>query len=362
MEPTAPNSPSDAELPATKATAPNSTGYEPRLTALWLFIVGFLAIESILRILPEGSMTRTLRHRSEEILYLPPTRIQFMGDSATNALQVSLIEKFLGGDHQLSNYALPGTTPLFCYFVLKRQIAAGRAPRVIVFAPHPFTWGDSFMDRFLGRFATPEEAASLLRDGVEFDDWLYGALCRMSYTLRYREELYKLVTQGDMAFINSWKQQIVPVQNTRAKIADDEHQPEEPTRSLLDPNNIPPILSRPISIHPYNEIYLDKFCDLAAANHIQIVWITLPIPELLAKKIPEAERTKVYDAFVNRMVARHPNLHELSALDSKNGSISTLPDTHYREDYWHLNPYGSWVFSQRAGQQLAAWLKEHPLQ
>jgi hypothetical protein len=348
---------SDAELPAIKPTV--QTGeYNPPLTALWLFLVSFLVIESILHILPEGSMTRTLRHRSEEILYLPPTRIQFMGDSATNALQVQLIEKFLGGNHELSNYALPGTTPLFSYFVLKRQIAAGRAPNVIVFAPHPFTWGDSFMDRFLGRFSTPEESAKLLKDGVQLSDWVYGSLCRMSYTLRYREELYKLVTQGDSGFIESWKQQIVPVQNTRAKIEIDAKPPEEPKKSGLNPNNIPPILSRPISIHPYNEIYLDKFCDLAAKHDIQIIWLTLPIPEALgalATKIPEKERTAVYDDFVKRMAARHPNLHPIEP------KIHTLPDTHYRDDYWHLNPYGSWVFSQRTGEQLAAWLKEHPL-
>ncbi len=329
--------------------------FQPSLTAVWLFIIGVLVIETCLRVLPENSMTRTLKHRSEEILYLPPTRIQFMGDSATNAVRVSLIEQFLGGEHQLSNYALPGTTPLFSYFVLKRQIAANRTPKLIVFAPHPFTWGDPFMDRFLGRFASPAEAGSMLKDGVQMDDWLYGNLSRMSYTLRYREELYKLLTQGDTTFIESWKQQIVSVQNTRAKIANEEVKPEEPTSSVLNAGNLPPILSKPIAIHPYNEIYLDKLCELAAAHGIRIVWLTLPIPELLAKRIPEKERTAVYSDFIARMSAKHKNLFPLSP------SISTYPDAYYR-DPWHLNSYGSWVFSQRTGQQLADWLKEHPLQ
>jgi hypothetical protein len=353
MNPGAPKS--DSELPSAGTSAPKPTEWNPPLTALWLFLVGFLLIESVLQLLPEGAMTRTLHHRTEEILYLPPTPIQFMGDSATNAVRVSLIEHFLGQPHQISNYALPGTTPLFSYFVLQRQIAAGRAPKLIVFAPHPFTWGDSFMDRFLGRFAGPADTISLLRDGVQLDDWIYGTLCRMSYTLRYREELYKMFTQGDMAFFKSWSQQIVSVQNTRAKITDEEKQPVEPEKSELDPNNLPPILSRPISIHPYNEIYLDKFCELAAKNGIRIVWLTLPIPELLAKKIPEKERAAVYSAFVQRMSAKHPNLFPLSP------SISTQPDTHYR-DPWHLNAYGASVFSKRTGEQLAAWLREHPLQ
>src|SRR4030095_16157396 len=97
----------------------------------------------------------------------------------------------------------------FSCLLLQRQSAAGKAPKLIVFAPHPFTWGDPFMDRFLGRFATVPESLSLLRDGVQFDDWVYGTGCRMSYTLRYREELYKLVTQGDMSFPDSWVPHIV---------------------------------------------------------------------------------------------------------------------------------------------------------
>lgn len=346
---------SDAELPEAGTTAPGPAEFNPPLTSLWLFLVGFLVIESILRLLPEGAMTRTLRHRTEELLYLPATQIQFMGDSATNAIRVGQIEQYLGLPHEISNYALPGTTPLFSYFVLQRQIAAGRIPKLIVFAPHPFTWGDSFMDRFLGRFATPWESASMLREGVGLDDWIYGSLCRMSFTLRYREELYMMFTQGDTAFFESWFQQIVSVQNTRAKIEDVEKEPEEPLKSVLNPHNLPPILSRPITIHPYNEIYLHKFCELAAKHNIRIVWLTLPIPELLAKRIPEEERTAVYNAFVARMNARHPNLFPLSP------SISVYPDTHYR-DYWHLNAYGAMVFSKRTGEQLAAWLKEHPLE
>lgn len=194
----------------------------------------------------------------------------------------------------------------------------------------------------------------MLGHGVQLDDWLYGNLCRMSYTLRYREELYKLVTQGDTTFIESWKQQIVSVQNTRAKIANEEIKPEEPVASVLSAGNLPPILTKPISIHPYNEIYLDKLCELAARHGIRIVWLTLPIPELLAKRIPEKERTAVYSDFIARMSAKHKNLFPISP------SISTYPDRYYR-DPWHLNAYGSWIFSQKTGQQLAEWLKQNPL-
>lgn len=333
---------------------PSPPAADRPLTPVWLFIVAVLVIESLLRLLPENTMTRTLRHRSEEILHLPATNIQFMGDSATNAVRVSLIDQHLGHTRELSNYALPGTTPLFCYFVLKRQIEAGKIPKLIVFAPHPFTWGDSFMDRFVGRFAQAGESVSLLHDGVHLDDWLYGTLCRMSYTLRYREELYKVVTQGDLSFFESWSQAISPVQNTQGKIAPEEPRPPEPAASALDPNNLPPILQRPISIHPYNELYLDKFCELAAQHQIRVVWLTLPIPQLIADRLPPDERGAAYRAFVERMCARHPNLVSLSS------ELPVQPNHHYR-DPWHLNAYGAFLFSQRTGSQLAEYLRTHPL-
>lgn len=337
------------------STSHSSPAAEPKLTSVWLFIIGVLVIESLLRLLPEGSMPRTLRHRSEEIRYLPSTNIQFMGDSATSAVRVALIEPFLGKPHEVSNYSLPGTSPLFSYFILHRQLEAGKVPKVIIFAPHPFTWGDPFIDRFIGRFATPAESASLLRDGVDFDDWLYGTFCRMSYTLRYREELYGAITKGDDAFFRSWSAPISSVQNTRAKIAEYESPPAEPKTSSLDPNNIPPLCSRPISIHPYNELYLDKFLTLAEQHGIRVVWLTLPIPEMLQKRTPGSDRTAAYDQFVQRMSDRHPNLFPLRS------SIVIQPDSHYK-DFWHQNTYGAWLFSKRTGEQLAAWLKEHPIE
>ncbi len=326
---------------------------EPNLTPLWLFIIGVLVIESLLRIMPEGFMTRTVQHRAEEIRYLPPADIQLMGDSATSSLRVALLERFIGEGHQVSNYALPGTTPLFNYFVLRRQITEKKAPKLIVLAPHPFTWGDPFLDRFMARFATPEESARFLRDGVKFGDWLYGTLCRLSYSLRYREELYKFITVGDTLFFKNLEIPVSSVQNTRAKISMEEHQPPEPVGALLTKTNVPPLLRAPIFIHPYNELYLDKLCTLAAANNIKIVWMTLPLPEMLRRDFPNPERMRAYQDFVARKKALHPNLFTLSV------AIPELPDSHY-QDPWHFNSYGAWMFSQSAGKQLADWIREHP--
>lgn len=335
------------------STSHSKNAPEPRLTALWLFVIGVLVIETLLRIMPEGFMTRTVQHRAEEVRYLPPADIQFMGDSATSGVRVALIERFIGDGTQVSNYALPGTSPLFNYFVLQRQIAAGKAPKLIVLAPHPFTWGDPFLDRFMARFATPAESARFLRDGVKFSDWFYGTLCRLSYTLRYREELYKFITVGDTLFFQNLEIPVSSVQNTRAKVSTNEQRPPEPTESQLSKTNVPPLLRSPIVIHPYNRMYLDKFCALAAANNIKILWITLPLPEMLRRDFPNPGRLATYQGFVEEMKGRHPNLFTVSA------GINELPDRYYT-DPWHMNPYGAWVFSQSVGEQIGDWLREHP--
>lgn len=337
-------------LSTSHSDSARDTAPEPRLTAVWLFIIGVLAIELALHFFPEGFMTRTLVHRTEEMRYLPPTDIQLMGDSATSAVRAGLLEHAIGTGNSISNYSLPGTSPMFNYFVLRRQIAAKRVPNIIVMAPNPFTWGDPMLDRFLGRFATPAESLRFLRDQREASDWLYGTLCRLSYTLRYREELYKFVTSGDTEFFTTWDRGASSVQNTRAKITPEDRQPDVPTKSSLDLNNIPPLVREPISIHRYNEYYLHKFCSLANANGIRIVWITLPVAESL---YPGDERVATYKEFLARMKSRHPNLHTITA------GVPTMPDTYY-SDPWHMNAYGTWVFSNAAGAQLSEWLKANP--
>ncbi len=329
-------------------------GAEPelRLTALWLFLIGVLLIETCLRLLPEGYMTRTIQHRAEEVRYLPPADIQLMGDSATSAVRTSLLERTIGASHQVSNYALPGTSPLFNYFVLRRQIATGKIPKLIVLAPNPFTWGDPMLDRFLARFATPGESARFLLDGGKPSDWFYGTLCRFSYTLRYREEFYKAITSADTTFFRQLENPISSVQNTRAKIAETEAPPVEPATSVIDTNNLPPLFLAPITIHPYNELYLAKLCKLAEANGIRILWLSLPVPQLLQEKFPNPQRALAYSRFVERMTAKHKNLFAPST------AVPTLPDTHFM-DAWHMNAYGAWVFSRQVGEQIAKWEKEH---
>lgn len=326
-----------------------STETKATLTPIWLFIIGVLIVESALRVLPEGFMTRTLQHRAEEIRYLPATSVQLMGDSVSSALRAGQLEHILGAKYEVSNYSLPGTSPMFNYFVLKRQLVAKQAPKVIVFAPHPCTWNDPFVDRFLARFANPREAAELLRDKVPLTDWAYGLLCRASYTLRYREELYMALVQGDRGFFRTWQKPVSSVQNTRAKITKDELAPAAPPETHIDAQNLPPALTQPIKIHPTNERYFEKFCDLAARNGISIVWLTLPEAQVFRDLYPGPERTAAYAPFVERMKARHPNLYPLST------SIPVLPDNHFF-DPWHLNQYGAWVFSKEAGHQLAEWL------
>ena len=75
---------------------------------------------------------------------------------------------------------------------------------------------------------------------------------------------------------------------------------------------------------------------------------------MLKRDFPNPERLAIYQAFVEKKKALHPNLFTTST------GIAEMPDTYYT-DPWHMNPYGAWVFSQTAGKQLADWLRDNPI-
>ena len=104
-------------------------------------------------------MVNTLRARLREIVTRAAAPVQIMGDSVSAGIKASVVAEQLGKPATtVSNYSLPGTSPLFAQATLQRQLAAGKAPRVIVYAPHPAHLGAPMVERYLGRFATAGEA------------------------------------------------------------------------------------------------------------------------------------------------------------------------------------------------------------
>jgi hypothetical protein len=274
-----------------------------------------------------------------------------MGDSVSAGIKASVVAEQLGVPATtMSNYSLPGTSPLFAYATLQRQLAAGKAPRVIVYAPHPAHLGAPMSERFLGRFATAGEAWEFARH-ARIDDTLFGMLCRASYTLRYREELYGVVTQGDLEFFRTMKK---PVDSVTASQQPQPEPPEPPIREPFRVEDLPPMLFAPFAVQRDNERAIDAFCELAAAHDIAVLWVTLPcIPAFTARWAEGPDEAKYY-AYLGSLAQRHRNVTILHR------DLEAWPDRYF-SDARHLNRFGAWKFSQRLGGELAEWLRAHPL-
>ena len=318
------------------------------LKALWYLLAGLFLVEALAHLLPDGYMAQTLHRRMGEIVSRPAAPIQIMGDSVFSAIHAETVSESAGlRDRAISNYSLPGTSPMFTWFTLRRELAASEVPRFIIYAPHPATLSSPMIERFLGRFATFDEAMDLLRNRAPVSEFLFGAACRASYTLRYREELQTVVTQGTLEFFRTMKKPVPSMRESQQRMSE----PAPPPPKVFSPKDLSPQLSAPFRLSALNARYLDKFCDLAAEHHIQIAWVSPPTIAALKEHGFGNTADGRYFAFLQAMAARHPNLTILHP------EIDVMPDGYFI-DAWHLNRYGAWQFSRELGGWVRAWLGE----
>ena len=105
------------------------------LAGIILFALCVVVIEATLAWLPQNSLIRSFRAN-----HLPPSPPdwQIMGDSvAAGGIRSDLLSAKLAPKTNTFNMALSGSGPEFSYFILQREIAAGVAPKAIVYAPSP---------------------------------------------------------------------------------------------------------------------------------------------------------------------------------------------------------------------------------
>lgn|GEM_PF-3180928 len=314
-----------------------------------------VAIDAALHLLPEGFMTRTLHLRAQEIVQRQAPRIQIMGDSVSAALRPPVIASQIGcPPEEIANYSLPGTSPLFAYFTLRREIEAGRIPKAIVFAPHPGHFSTPMFERLLGRFATTREAWDYARAGAKLDDMLFGGVCRLSYTMRYREELYGVVLQGDREFFHTLKTPAVSLAITEAGLPKPE-EPAEGSGPTFREGELPGPLLAGFSVDPLCGKFVERFLDLAEAHQIQVLWVSMPGIGVLHQRWERNGDLPRFQAYLEGLAQRHRNLTLLHP------SVDPWPDRYF-SDPRHFNHAGAWRLSEQLGQELAAHLRTHPLQ
>ncbi len=313
------------------------------IRALWLLPAGIVLVEAALRLMPAGFMVRTVQSRMAEILSLPAPKVQIMGDSVTARIDAADLAETAGLPvDTVGNYSLPGTSPVFAYFTLRRELAAGRVPERIVYAPHPANLETPMIDRFIGRFGTGEECADLLAHGVSLPDWLFGAACRLSVAMRNREEFRLAITQGDFGFFRTLRTPAVSVMISREKIAAPSTPP--PPLSIV-PADFPAQLSAPFFVDRVNAEYIDRFCDLAASRGIEVTWVTVPVIGLFRERAMGGEGAAKFQGYLAALAARHRNVTLLHP------EVEVYPDNCFA-DAWHLDAYGALRFSRELGAEL----------
>jgi hypothetical protein len=311
---------------------------------LWLLPLGILLVEAALRLwMPAGFMERTLHTRAVEIVSLPAPRLQIMGDSVTagiNAATLAQAADFPAGS--VANYSLPGTSALFTWFALRRELAAGRVPAAVLYAPHPANLETPMVGRFMGRFGTPGECLELLKDGVSPPDWLFGIACRASVAVRDREELRLAVTEGDFGLFETLHTPGVSVAISQIPIPPSTTPPPKPPLIAAD---FSAQLSAPFFIAELNTAALDRLCDLAQSHGIRVIWTTVPVIGLFQQRAMAGGGAARYQAWLDELHARHPNLSFVHR------EIEVYPDNCFL-DGWHLNRYGALRFSRELGGLL----------
>lgn len=297
-------------------------------------------------ILPEGLQTRMAHEVARAGTAVPAADLAIMGDSvAAIAIDQEILAAALGDGHpSVGNYSIAGSSPLYTHTLLHRLLAAGRRPGAIIYAPHPAMLGTPMVDRYYGRFATTREMADVFGGLVRLPDALLGIASRLSYTLRYREEIRAFLLDGDPGFFRTL---YAPTKPWRPPVKGGllPPLPPEPVAAPEFARHIGPALARPIAIDPTVDKALGRFLALAREEGIPVYWWLLPTCESLATLPGRAEGVRRLESYL-------ADLERAGLIVRLNTRLEVWPDRYF-SDPWHLGPYGA----AKNSRQLVAALR-----
>ncbi len=303
-----------------------------------------VAIETVLAVVPENVMIRTMRWMRARLDREPAAAIQLHGDSvAQGALLAGEIEKSLPPGTKVWNASLQGSGPEFTYFLLKRQVERGRAPGAIVIAHSPHTFVTERMGVLVGAFLGWGEIPEAFLHGRHFFDALYGVLCKLSFTLRHREELGDLA-KGRRAAIASWNDPLPTEAWVRRVGVEAEAKWEREGKGA--PGPLHPVYLRRFEPDPGVTAMLGRTLALARTHGIRVYWLTLPEHEAVAAARDTLGFAPAYVAFVDSLAARG----EITVLKRE---FEVLPASEFA-DYTHLRLRAALALSREVGEKLAA--------
>lgn len=303
------------------------------LAAIILFVAMVIAIETALSLLPPNRLVRLFQ--VNRMVSGQAADVQIMGDSvAQGGIIAEDLERMLS-DKKVVNRALAGTGPEFSYFILKHDLQLGKVPKTIVYAPSAHTFASLRISRLVGAFCDWPEIFEIVASGKEPFEVLYGIFCKLSYTLRYREQIAETIKGGGRS-TTEIAAAAVPVKQSSLS------QPE----TRFPKEHMHPMYRKKFEVQEFNRFFLEKFLELAARHDIKIFWATRPVLPV----IYESRKLFNFDAdffqFLDDLSQRH-NIHVLQ-------KEFLLFDEAKFSDYTHLNKTGAEQFTRILGEKLFA--------
>jgi hypothetical protein len=231
------------------------------------------------------------------------------------------------------NAAIPATGPAFSYFILEREVAAGKIPKAIIYAPSPHTFASQREALLVGGFCTWPEIGEVLATRTRFSEAVYGILCKISYSLRNRE------------VIGSFFKSRV------AREVQDEYALKTPVGTDPAPRRftvaqVLPVLKKPFAVRKFNDLMLGKFLKLARANHIPVYWVTMPVLPAVYESRKPFHFDRDYQAFLAELQDRYG----IQVVQKE----FLLLDDHDFVDSLHLNRPAAENFTRYLGNKLTA--------
>jgi len=288
-------------------------------------------VETMLSFLPDNAVVQRF-HAS----HIPPESPDWlvMGDSvAAGGIIASELSDCL--DHQyVFNAAIPATGPAFSYFILQRDLAAGRMPKAIIYAPSPHTFASQSLTLLVGGYCHWKEIGEILGTGIKIPETAYGILCKVSYSLRNREQISSL-----------FKNKVA--HDVQEEYAGDTPLPMRPANRHYALNDVLPILKKPFTVRSFNRLMLGKFLALARQNHIRVYWVTMPVLSVVHEGREPYDFDRDYQTF-------------LAGLQKQYGIIVVQKDFPILDDQsfsdsLHLSPPAAIKFTQYLGTKLASF-------
>lgn len=291
-----------------------------------------LAIESALAFRAQNTLITSLT--TSRIPDKSPD-LQIMGDSLAHfGIRAERLAEKLP-DTTVLNKSIPGTGPAFSYFMLKRQLAAGVAPKAILCGSSSHGFGATHTALLVSTYATWPEIAESAASGKEPFEIIYGIICRASYTLRHREQLGEMLkgrrNQAEAETEIIAKNQSAPM----------------PGANPYPLSGVYPMYRKPFKEAPFAMHFFHRFLETARENKIPVHWVSMPALAVTN----EARAPYRYQEDYAKFLARHRDQFGLHLLIAEN---PVLPPENFR-DYAHLNPTGAALFTDTlAGALLKA--------